>query len=48
VATGETLPVALTVDGSVLGVASLELLYRRLDGPYAILSTSSDSGDVGV
>jgi len=48
VATGETLLVALTVDGNVLNVAGLELLHVGLDHLHTTVGTSSGSGDVGV
>jgi hypothetical protein len=48
VATGETLLVALTVDGNVFNVAGLELLHGGLDDLHTTIGTSSVGGNVGV
>lgn len=48
VATGETLLVALTVDGDVLNVAGLELLHDGLNNLHTTIGTSGVGGDVGV
>ena len=47
-ATGQTLVVALTVDGNVLHVAGLELLHGGLDDLHTTIGTSSGGGNVGV
>lgn len=46
--TGETLLVALTVDGNVFDVAGLELLHGGLDDLHAAVGTGGGSRDVGV
>lgn len=48
VATGETLLVALTVDGDVLNVAGLELLHGGLNNLHTTVGTSGVGGNVGV
>lgn len=48
VATGETLLVALTIDGDVLNVTGLELLHGGLNNLHTTIGTSGVGGDVGV
>lgn len=45
---GETLLIALTVDGNVFNVARLELLHSSLDGLHATIGTGAIGRDVGV